>query len=73
MAGAVIAAMVLTILLPDAVGQGRGGWSRSSKKLLIALIAGDPGTIDRRSRELRALSIVLVSVLVLGHCARPDC
>jgi hypothetical protein len=34
--------------------------------LLVAVIAGDPATISRRSRELRALSIVLVSVLVLG-------
>ena len=30
------------------------------------MIAGDPGKINRRSRLLRALSIVLVSVLVLG-------
>jgi hypothetical protein len=34
--------------------------------LLVAVIAGDPGKINRRSRWLRALSIVLVSVLVLG-------
>jgi hypothetical protein len=67
MAGAVVAAMVLTILLPDAVRAGPW-WLVPLVEgvLLIALIAGDPGTIDRRSRELRALSIVLVSVLVLG-------
>jgi hypothetical protein len=34
--------------------------------LLVAVIAADPGKINRRSRLLRALSIVLVSVLVLG-------
>ena len=34
--------------------------------LLVAVIASDPGKINRRSRLLRALSIVLVSVLVLG-------
>jgi hypothetical protein len=34
--------------------------------LLVAVIAGDPGKINRRSRWLRALSIVLVSLLVLG-------
>jgi uncharacterized membrane protein len=33
--------------------------------LLIALIAADPGKIDRRSRLLRVLSIVLVAVMVL--------
>jgi hypothetical protein len=34
--------------------------------LLGAVIVGDPGKIDRRSRTLRSLSIVLVSVLVFG-------
>jgi hypothetical protein len=34
--------------------------------LLVVVIAADPGKINRRSRLLRALSIVLVSVLVLG-------
>ena len=34
--------------------------------LLVAVIAGDPGKINRLSRWLRAVSIVLVSVLVLG-------
>jgi uncharacterized membrane protein len=34
--------------------------------LLVAVIAADPVRISRRSRELRLLSIVLVSVLVLG-------
>ena len=34
--------------------------------LLVALIAGDPGAIDRRSRMLRLISVGLVSVLVLS-------
>jgi hypothetical protein len=67
MAGAVLAAMVLTILLPDTVRLGPG-WLLPVIEgvLLVAVIAGDPGKIDRRSSWLRALSIGLVSVLVLG-------
>jgi hypothetical protein len=67
MAAAVIAAMILTLLMPDEVASGpawvlvilEGG-------LLIALIVGDPRAIDRRSRGLRTLSTALVAVLVLG-------
>ena len=67
MAGAVLAAMVLTILLPNdfrhfpvwLVPVLEGG-------LLLAVILGDPGKIDRRSRSLRAVSIGLVAVLVLS-------
>jgi hypothetical protein len=67
MAGAVLAAMVLTLLLPDDLRLGPG-WALPLIEglLLVALIVGDPGRIDRRSRELRVLSITLVSVLVLG-------
>ena len=67
MAGAVLAAMVLTILLPDDERLGPQ-WLLPLIEgvLLVAVIAGDPGKITRRSRWLRALSIVLVSVLVLG-------
>ena len=67
MAGAVVAAMVLTILLPDSVRAGPA-WLLPVVEgvLLIALIAGDPGRIDRRSRALRALSVVLVAVLAFG-------
>jgi hypothetical protein len=66
MAGAVVTAIVLTILLPEdqrALPQ----WVIPVVEgiLLVALIAGDPGAIDRRSRALRAISIGLVSVLVL--------
>jgi hypothetical protein len=67
MAGAVLAAIVLTILLPDAMRIGPQ-WLLPliEGALLVAVIAGDPGKINRRSRWLRMLSIVLVSVLVLG-------
>ena len=66
-AGAVVAAIVLTILMPDDVRLGPN-WMLPLIEgvLLVALIAGDPGKIDRRSAPLRTLSIGLVSVLVLG-------
>ena len=67
MAGAVIAALVLTFLLPNAVRPGPN-WLLPLIEgvLLVALIIGDPGEIDRRSRLLRGLSIGLVSVLVIS-------
>ena len=47
--------------------RARNGCSRRSRALLlVAVIAADPGSITRRSRELRVLSIGLVSVLVIG-------
>jgi len=65
MAAAVVAAIVLTVLLPDSVRAGPA-WLLPLIEglLLVAVIAGDPGRIDRRSQELRALSVVLVAVLV---------
>jgi hypothetical protein len=67
MATAVVAAIVLTILMPDAVRLGPN-WLLPfiEGALLIALIVGDPGKIDRRSASLRTLGIGLVSVLVFG-------
>ncbi len=67
MAAAVLATMVLTILLPNnfrhlpvwLVPVLEGG-------LLLAVVLGDPGKIDRRSRSLRVVSIGLVSLLVLS-------
>ena len=66
-AGAVVAVIVLTILMPDDLRLGPN-WLLPVivAVLLVALIAGDPGRIDRRSAPLRMLSIGLVSVLVLG-------
>lgn len=67
MAGAVLAAMALTILLPEELRPGpRWLLPLIEGLLLVAVVVGDPGRIDRRSRELRALSIVLVSVLVFN-------
>ena len=67
MASAIIAAIVLTILMPDNLRLGPA-WLLPGivGVLLVALIAGDPGKIDRRTAPLRMLSIGLVSVLVLG-------
>jgi hypothetical protein len=67
MAGAILSAMLLTALLPDDVRLGPA-WALPVIEgvLLVAVIAADPGAITRRSRELRALSIALVSVLVVG-------
>jgi uncharacterized membrane protein len=67
MAGAVVAAMVLTILLPSEI-RILPVWVSPTVEgvLLIALVIGDPGAIDRRSQGLRALSIALVSLLVLS-------
>ena len=67
MAGAVLAAMALTAVLPDAERVGpRWMLPLIEGLLLVAVVVGDPGKIDRRSRTLRALSIGLVSVLVFG-------
>jgi len=67
MAGAVVAAIALTFLLPNGVRPGPA-WLLPVIEgvLLVALIIGDSGEIDRRSRQLRWLSIGLVSVLVIS-------
>jgi hypothetical protein len=67
MAGAVVAAIVLTLLLPASIRLGpRWLLPLIEGVLLVAVIVGDPGRIDRRTRLLRAISIALVFVLVLG-------
>ena len=67
MATAVVAAIVLTILLPRDQ-RLLPAWVLPLIEgfLLVALIAGDPGAIDRRSKVLRGLSIALVSILALS-------
>ena len=67
MAGAILSAMLLTVLLPDDVRLGPQ-WALPLIEgvLLIVVIAADPRSVTRRSRELRAVSIALVSVLVVG-------
>jgi hypothetical protein len=66
MAAAVVVAIALTVLLPSGERLGPA-WLLPVvlSLLLVALIVGDPGGIDRRSSALRAISIGLVSVLVL--------
>lgn len=67
MAGAVIASAVLTLLLPDDLRLGpRWALPLAEGLLLVALIAGDPVRISRRSAALRAASIALVTVLACG-------
>ncbi|MEU6986229.1 hypothetical protein ABZ946_22780 [Streptomyces sp. NPDC046324] len=67
MAAAVLAAIVLTVLLPDSFRVApRWVFPVIEGLLMLALIAGDPGRIDRRSAFLRAVSITLVGVLSLS-------
>jgi hypothetical protein len=65
--GAVLCAMVLTALLPPEL-RLTPTWLILPIEgvLLVALIFGDPGRIDRRSYHLRILSIALVSLLVIN-------
>lgn len=67
MVAAVAAAIVLTYLLPEQLRPGPN-WLLPTVEgiLLVALIVADPVAISRRSRLLRASSIVLVSLLVLS-------
>ncbi len=67
MAAAVVATMVLTVLLPDDLRLAPA-WLLPTIEglLLVALIAGDPGRISRRSTALRIASVALISVLALS-------
>jgi hypothetical protein len=67
MAAAIVVTIVLTLLIPKSVtALPRGIVPAVEGALLIALIVGDPGKIDRRSNALRVLSIALVALLVVG-------
>jgi hypothetical protein len=70
MVGAVLAAIALTVLLPDDLRLGPK-WLLPAVDgiLLVLVVVGDPGRIDRRSNALRTLSIALVAVLALGAMA----
>jgi hypothetical protein len=65
-AGAVLAAMLLTYLLPADLRLGPN-WLLPSIEgaLLVAVVVADPVQITRRSALLRGLSIGLVALLVL--------
>jgi hypothetical protein len=65
MAGAVVAAMLLTLLLPSDLRLGpRWLLPILEGVLLVVLIVGDPGRISKRSSVLRGSSIALVAVLI---------
>jgi uncharacterized membrane protein len=67
MTGAVVAAMVLTLLLPDHFRLAPRWFLATIEGLLLAtLIAADPRRITRRSAALRAVSVALISVLALS-------
>jgi len=66
MVGALLVAIVLFLLLPPTMRAGPS-WLIPVVEagLLVALIVGDPGRIDRRSVTLRRLSLSLVTLLVI--------
>jgi hypothetical protein len=65
-AGAVVAIMALTIVLPDDLRLGPPWLLPVFEGLLLAtLIFADPGRIERQHPVLRILSIILVGMLVL--------
>jgi uncharacterized membrane protein len=67
MAGAVLSAIALTILLPAEVKIGPDWLFPLVEIVLLALLVmSDPGEITRRSAVLRGLSIGLVAVLACG-------
>ena len=62
---ALLVTLVLTLLLPDAMRLGpRLLIPAIEIGLLIAMVIGDPGRIDRTNRWLRWLSLSLVTVLI---------
>lgn len=66
MAFAVVAIIVMTLLLPrDLVTHPRWGVPLAEGLLLVAVIVADPGRIDLVSPRVRALSISLITLLVV--------
>jgi len=65
MAVAVLAVIVLTLLLPRSlIARPRWGVPLVEGLLLVAVMIGDPGKIDRRSKTVRTLSVTLIALLV---------
>ena len=65
MAAAVLSVIVLTLLLPHSIiVRPRWGVPLVEALLLVAVMIGDPGKIDRRSRPVRTLSVTLIGLLV---------
>ncbi len=69
MAVAAIAAIVLTVLLPNGVRAEPRWVLLFAGVLLVALIVADPGRIDRRTRLVRLLSLALLAVLLVTALA----
>ena len=70
MAAAVLTAAFLQLILPHR--QKAPGWwlfPTLEVALLVILIVGDPGRIDRRSPRLRRLSIGLIAIMTVGNTA----
>src|SRR5262245_30110427 len=66
MALAVILAIALTFVVPDSLRHGPDWFIPAIEGFLLGvLLIADPGRIDRRSKQLRGLSIGLVGVLLL--------
>jgi hypothetical protein len=67
MALVLIVAMILPFLLPDHPTYiPKWLFPALEGVLLVAVILADPGRIDRRSTAVRAISVGLVAILVLG-------
>jgi len=67
MALTLLIAMALPFLLPPRFSLGPRWISPVVEALLlVALVAADPGRIDRRSTSIRVLSLALVAILVAG-------
>ena len=73
-AGAVVTVIVLTYLLPAQVRVVGFGGVRVvpilEAVLLVALIIGDPGRIDRRTTALQRLATALVVIMLGGALAQ---
>jgi hypothetical protein len=70
MAFTLIIAMILPFLLPPRFSLGPRWIIPAIEALfLVALVVADPGRIDKKSSFIRALSIGLVAILVVGAAA----
>jgi len=67
MAAALVVTMAIPLLLPGRFSLGVQWLVPSIEAvLLVALIVADPGRIDRPSTTVRVISMVLITVLVVG-------
>ena len=61
---AVVAALTLQVRLPEKLTIGKT-WILPALELaaLVALVAGNPSRLDQRSRDLRPISLLLISIM----------